>query len=103
MDKLTDFNYGKADKISRTSVRVKSVHKSLQDTFKSSDTNSNNSVPSHKTVVRASTKQDEDDNPFNFVVGSAVKHFEKYGVIKWIGTFLGDRKLYAKIELVIMH
>ena len=98
MHKPTDFNFTKADKITKTSVRVKSVHKSSQDIFKSSDTIFNGSAPSHKNVVHTFTKEAE--NPFNFVVGSTVQHFQNYGVIKWIGTLPGDKKLYAKIELV---
>ena len=99
------FRSTKSDNFTKTSVRVKSVHKSLQDTSKSSDKTSNGSVSSRKTarktVVHGPTKETENDNPFNFAVGSAVKHFEKYGVVKWIGTLPGDKKLYAKIELVI--
>ena len=88
-----DFHYRstKTDTLAKTSVRVKSVHKSSQDTLKKSDKTSKGSV----------SERAENDNPYNFVVGSAVKHFEQYGVVKWMGTLTGDRKLYAKIELVI--
>ena len=65
--------------------------KPLQDTSKAnSGTSSNNKVFCSS------------DNPYNFDVGSAVQYFEKYGVIKWIGILPGDKKLYAKVEMVII-
>ena len=100
MKRLIDFNPPKADKIIKTNVRVLSVHKSSQSVVKSCDTNSNNNVPCQKKRVHRSTSTAENDNPFNFVVGSAVRHIDKYGVIKWTGNLPGDKKVYAKVEMV---
>ena len=41
------------------------------------------------------------ENPYNFIVGSAVQYLEfRYGVIKWIGDLPGVKSLYAGIEVV---
>ena len=49
-------------------------------------------------------KAGEVGNPYNFVVGSAVKHYyhnsEHYGVIKWIGTLEGSKETFAGVEMV---
>ena len=101
MKRLIDFNPPKADKIIKAKVRVLSIHKSSQSVVKSCDTNSNNNAPSQKKCVRGSSSAAENDNPFNFTVGSAVRHVDQYGVIKWIGKLPGDdKKVYAKVEMV---
>jgi len=57
-------------------------------------------VPGHKKIVHLSTDENENNNPYNLGIGSTVQHFEQYGVIKWIGTLFGDKKIYAKVEMV---
>ena len=70
--------------------------KPLQDTSEASSGNSSDvKVPSNNKVFRPS------DNPYNLVAGSAVQYFEKYGVVRWIGMVPGDKKVYAKVEMVI--
>lgn len=39
-------------------------------------------------------------NPHNLAVGSFVKYLDHYGVIRWIGTLLGDTKVQAGVEMV---
>lgn len=100
MDQLTD---SEAGKMTKTNTSAPPVPKPLQDTFRSISKNcGDKNVPNHKKkIVHLSTDVSENDNPYNLGVGSAVQYFEQYGVIKWIGTFSGDKKVYAKVEMVI--
>ena len=50
--------------------------------------------------IQEPTKGVEVSNPHNLVVGSAVRCLEQFGVIKWIGTLKGDKKIYAGLEMV---
>ena len=79
-----------------TSACFPPAHKPSQDTSRASSGNSGDViVPSNNKVFCPS------DNPYNLVIGSPVQYFERYGVVKWIGIFPGDRKVYAKVEMVI--
>ena len=70
--------------------------KPLQDILKATSENSGDvKVSSNNKVFHPL------DNPYNLVIGSAVQYFGQYGVVRWIGMVPGDRKVYAKVEMLI--
>lgn len=103
MDKITDSDPTKVD----NNVCVPPVHKPSLDicNSKASSSRGDESIPmgSNKHGVHASTVEDEHDNPHHLNVGSPVQHFDKYGVITWIGVLPGDKKVYAKVEMVSIN
>ena len=83
-------------KVGEISACFLPAHKPSQDTSRASSGNSGNMiVPSNNKVFCPS------NNPYNLLVGSPVQYFGRYGVVKWIGILPGDRKVYAKVVMVI--
>lgn len=106
MDEVTDFHSAKPDE---TNACISEPHKPLQDMFRSRSTSTSSTssgddyIPNNNKGDHQSTVLNGHDNPYNLDVGSAVQYFEKYGVIRWIGMLSGDKKIYAKVEMVIMY
>ena len=91
MDKLDDSNSAvNAERKATAHVHVPFVQKLFHNFSKHHSTNSGD-----KNIS-------SDDNPFNLEIGSAVQYYEKYGIIRWIGTRHGDKKVYARVEMVII-
>ena len=99
MDELTDVDSAKDD---NSNACGPSLYGPLQDDSSDSSTTSDDSdVTSHDEVIHPLTMKGGYDNPYNLAVGSAVQYFERYGIIRWIGILPGDRKTFAKVEMVI--